>query len=70
MSIFGSKKIKIPPAAAPVTKKVSPLKRVQQSEIAAKLIMKELAKRRKATLLSRGLGEAQTRRQRLGAGAA
>ena len=50
----------------PEVKQVTPLEKVQQSNVSRERVLKEFAKRRRATLLSQ-LGEANIRSRKLGA---
>jgi len=62
--IFGK-----PPKMPELAKQPVPIEKIQQSNIADDIIRKELAKRRRATLLSKNLSDPNLRIQKLGAGA-
>jgi hypothetical protein len=61
-SLFGGKPKK------PKQEVAQPIQKVQQSNIADETIRKELAKRRRATILNQVSGEANISRKKLGAG--
>ena len=60
-SLFGKK------PKRPVQEVAQPIEKIQQSNIADETTRKALAKRRRATILNQVTGEANLRRQKLGA---
>ena len=52
----------------PVQEVAEPIEKVQQSNIADESVRKNLAKKRRATQLNQVTGEANLKRQKLGAG--
>ncbi len=61
-SLFGSK------PKRPVQRVAEPVQQIQQSNIADETTRKNLAKRRRATILNRVTSEANISRKKLGAG--
>ncbi len=62
-SLFGGK-----PKKRPVQRVAEPIQKIQQSNIADETTRKNLAKRRRATILNQVSGEANISRKKLGAG--
>ena len=62
-NLFGGK-----PKTPTLVQQAQPVEKVQQSNIEREKVMTELAKRKRATLLSENLGAANVKRQTLGAG--
>jgi hypothetical protein len=61
-NLFGGK-----PKKPNLVTQPTPIEKVQQSNIEKEKIMKEMAKRRKATLLQQGLGQLNIKQESLGA---
>jgi len=61
-SLFGGSK------KPPVQKVAPPVEKIQQTNIADETVRKNMAKRRRATILNQVSGDANIKRQKLGAG--